>query len=569
MNFLDIRSLKDICKIFDIKEVELLYIIENISSLYVTFAISKKNGSTRVIDSPRNTLLKIQQKLNAEIKSVYKPKKPVHAYSIGRSIVTNATRHKKSKFLLNIDLRDFFHSITYNRVNGLFKSYPFYFNDEVSRVLSLICCYKSRLPQGSPVSPIISNLICRSLDTQLISTCREQKCSYTRYADDITISCNTKNFPSLFGNIISEEFVLSDTFIKIFKRQNFAINLDKVRFQTADVRQVVTGLTVNDKINVSRLYLKKVRAILHAIEEFGPQKAMERFFELNNLTYDGNNDYTKRLEYFLKKISGKISFIGFVKGKDNPTYIRLYERITKIYPEANLSVIYKEIADSEYPIVITEGKTDWKHIKAAQVYFASEKGKFQNLKFSLRSYENELQMGDDNLYKFCLHQSKAIIEHKQKIICVFDRDVPAIVNKVTSINERFKSWGNSIYSMVIPVPVFRTFNQISIEQLYEDSDLTKYDKNRRRLFLSTEFNSETAEHLVDENIILTVPKLAKNKTPKIIDHSVRLKGESIAMSKNDFAENILGMKSPFDKMNFDGFEALFENIQNILSLSEK
>lgn len=218
------------------------------------------------------------------------------------------------------------------------------------------------------------------------------------------------------------------------------------------------------------------------------------------------------------------------------------------------------------PVVITEGKTDWKHIKAAFHYFVSQTGKFENLKFKLMAYENELKMGDDKLLKFCLHQSKPIVKHKNKIICLFDRDKPSMIKEVTSIDNRFKTWGNNIFSLVIPVPAFRTFNTISIEQLYKDEDILKLDNNKRRLFLSTEFNPETGEHMKDNMIILNKRLLAKSPDPKIIDHSVSKDGKSIALTKNAFAESVLNQIEPFDQMDFSGFEQLFEHIQIISSL---
>lgn len=566
MNFLDLKSKTDICIFFEFDTSEMDYILSSIDNHYKTFSIKKRNGSKRIIDAPQARLGIFQKKLANEILNIYKPKKSVQAYCLNRSIRSNALRHRKSKFILNIDLKDFFHSITYNRVVGLFKSSPFNFNGEVASILTRLCCYKSRLPQGSPVSPVISNLICRSLDSRMTKLSEEQKCHYTRYADDMTFSTNLKKFPNCFGDFENEKFILSELFSKLIRKENFSINYDKIRLDDFNNRQVVTGLTVNKDVNVNRIYLKKVRAILHAMETFGIERAMKTHFELNGIPVRKDN-YQKNINYFLKRIVGKISFIGFVKGQDNSIYKELFKRIKKLFPEAKLSIIHKEVLESDIPIVFTEGKTDWKHIQAAWTYFMTEKGRFLDLKFKLRSYENELNMSDDNLLKFCQHQSHPVYNNKQKIICVFDRDVPNIERDVTSTQQVFKYWGNNLYSMVIPVPNFRTFTQICIEQLYQDKDILKYDPNKRRIYLSTEFDIETGVHKEDSNILYK-KRFNKNKvTPKIIDNNVFKDDASIALSKNHFAENVLHKRPPFNIMDFSGFEQLFDNISLILKLN--
>src|SRR5690606_10720415 len=349
MKFLQIKTTDDICIFFNLKPTELHYWLYNINSHYKTFSIPKKNGETRIIDAPNNKLSLFQKKLNEEILNIYKPKKSVHAFCKKRSIKSNAQRHRKAKFLLSIDLKDFFHTITVNRVKGTFKAHPFYFNDEISSVFARLCCFNSRLPQGSPSSPILSNLVCRSLDTELSEICSQLKCQYTRYADDITISTKMKKFPVFFGDYNNHRYDLSASFSRIFSKNNLYINKDKTRFQGQDERQVVTGLTVNKKININRYYLKKVRAILHAIEKFGIRKAMEQHFLINNININKAN-YKQNVDYFLKRTVGKIAFIGFIKGKDNNTYIQLYNRIKKIYPQANLSIILKEISESDMPV---------------------------------------------------------------------------------------------------------------------------------------------------------------------------------------------------------------------------
>jgi RNA-directed DNA polymerase len=148
-----------------------------------------------------------------------------------------------------VDLKDFFPSITFRRVRGLFEAKPYQLDHSVATVLARICCHKNSLPQGAPTSPIISNMICARMDSQLRQLAVRHRCAYTRYADDLTFSTSTRNFPEALAEIVSTE---TGNKLKIgvennhkIKLNGFEINQQKTRLQTSDKRQVVTGLTVN------------------------------------------------------------------------------------------------------------------------------------------------------------------------------------------------------------------------------------------------------------------------------------------------------------------------------------
>ena len=114
-----------------------------------------------------------------------------------RSILTNATLHKRRRYVLNLDLEDFFPSITFGRIRGFFiKDKHFALQEKVATVIAQIACFNNELPQGSPCSPVLSNLIGHLLDTRLARFARLYKCTYSRYADDITFSTSRKDFPA-------------------------------------------------------------------------------------------------------------------------------------------------------------------------------------------------------------------------------------------------------------------------------------------------------------------------------------------------------------------------------------
>jgi RNA-directed DNA polymerase len=175
---------------------------------YYRFTISKRTGGERVILAPKAELKAIQQQILNEILARVPVHSQAHGFVNGRSIVTNATPHIGQAYVLNLDLKDFFPTITYARVCGLFSSlgYPLY----VARELAFLCTtddrqletrlidnkktklYVShdinRLVQGAPTSPAISNLIARRLDARLYGLARSMGFTYTRYADDLTFS---------------------------------------------------------------------------------------------------------------------------------------------------------------------------------------------------------------------------------------------------------------------------------------------------------------------------------------------------------------------------------------------
>ncbi|NJN91776.1 MAG: RNA-directed DNA polymerase [Leptolyngbyaceae cyanobacterium SL_5_14] len=119
-----------------------------------------------------------------------------HGFKRKLSIRTNARKHRNRRYVFNIDLTDFFGSINFGRVRGFFiKDKRFRLNSKVATIFAQIACFKKSLPQGSPCSPVISNLIGNILDTHLVRLAARTGCTYTRYADDLTFSTNKRCFP--------------------------------------------------------------------------------------------------------------------------------------------------------------------------------------------------------------------------------------------------------------------------------------------------------------------------------------------------------------------------------------
>jgi RNA-directed DNA polymerase len=279
---------------------------------YQEYTIPKKSGGRRVIQAPDAELLNLQRKLNKLLQIIYLQIKPenVHGFvakypsvESHANIVENAMVHTGKKTVLNIDLENFFPSISAKTVKNVFANSHFNFNDQISTALALLLTYQGKLPQGAPTSPVISNFVCLQLDNDLNAWSIQNEIAYSRYADDLTFSSDT---------FISHEKQLEIR--QIINKFHFVVNEKKWRQRAKNRKQTVTGLTVNSKVNVDRRYLKKVRAMLHDLSVNGIEIATINHFGLDELA-------SKEQESkFLYRLQGSIGFIGQVRGKSDTIY---------------------------------------------------------------------------------------------------------------------------------------------------------------------------------------------------------------------------------------------------------
>ncbi len=293
--------------------------VENIINkpIYEEYEISKKRGGKRTILSPDYQLKEVLRSLNHFLQSYYLWLKPneVHGFVINPkylqqtncTIVSNAKVHIGKKHILNIDLKNFFPNISAQQVKNLFTSSIFQYNEQLAIAITLLTTYKAHLPTGSPTSPVISNFVCLTLDSQLSAFCQQNQLSYTRYADDLTFSSE---------HYISDE--INDNIKALIKHNGFEINTQKLHIQSAHRRQVVTGITVNEKVNVDRKLLKKIRAMLHDLAQNGVDAATKRHFKSNKID----------CQRFTERLHGYINFVGQVRGKDDALYLRFLYQFT-------------------------------------------------------------------------------------------------------------------------------------------------------------------------------------------------------------------------------------------------
>jgi RNA-directed DNA polymerase len=327
-----------------------LYIIP-INQRYGISHIPKKNGGSRVICSPQKGLKRIQRKLNLIFQKLYhnNSQKTAHGFIQNRSIITNAEKHINKRFVLNIDLTDFFPSIHFGRIKGLLLSEHFGLDEKIAHLISNLCCYDGKLPQGAPTSPVLTNMICFKLDSELKKLAIKSKSNYTRYADDITFSTNSKIFPEYLAkvynsdenmsNIVLSNFLNSDsenaTNIILSKELNeiitsnkFEVNINKIRIQNKNTKQEVTGIKVNKKLNVERTYIRNIRAMLHNWENYGLEQSEEK---LNKSILYSKHPYKRNPRSFIKVLRGQIDFVGQVKGRYDNIYKNLINKYYKLY----------------------------------------------------------------------------------------------------------------------------------------------------------------------------------------------------------------------------------------------
>jgi RNA-directed DNA polymerase len=272
---------------------------------YAEFSIPKKSGNKRIILKPGPELMYIQNRLNHLLQCYYYLIRPKEAHGFVLSpdknempigIVSNALPHVGKRTVLNIDLHNFFSTISAKQIKQLFLSDTFSFNDNIASTMALLCTYKGKLPTGTPTSPVLSNFICLPLDKALQSFCVEQDLTYTRYADDMTFSTMRK---------IGIDTVLD--LIGIIRDHGFRINEKKLRMKGKGRRQVVTGLTVNEKVNPSKEMRKKVRAMRHDLETNGLESASKQHFKMST------RPSQELQEKFLNKLWGYESFLKQVR----------------------------------------------------------------------------------------------------------------------------------------------------------------------------------------------------------------------------------------------------------------
>lgn len=346
----------------------LAYILYKIpdASKYTTFEIPKRSGGLRQIAAPTWQLKALQRRLadvlyecRDEIDAAAKRKSLSHGFRRKHSIITNAARHKGRRFVFNLDIEDYFPSFNFGRVRGFFiRNRHFGLHPSAATLIAQIACFENRLPQGSPCSPVIADLISHLLDVKLAQLAKQHGATYSRYADDLTFSTRKKDFPGAVATTANAgvDWEIGNRLISAITEAGFRINANKTRMQLSTSRQLVTGLTVNAKVNITSTYYRRARHMCHSLFRRG-------------LYYDKDElaaEFGPEVITDLAPLEGILSHIHHVKdavdrrdAKAKVTEATAARRLYKSF------LSYRHFVRLERPLVVCEGKTDNVYLKCA------------------------------------------------------------------------------------------------------------------------------------------------------------------------------------------------------------
>lgn len=507
------KTKEEFAKILGYKTQKFTYILYKLpkeKKCYHEFIISKSSGGERKIHAPIPHLKELQSRLSdllqecyENINNSYKVKHDsVHGFKKNKSIMTNAIKHRNKRFVFNIDIKDFFGSINFGRIRGfLIHDNKFKLNDNIATIIAQIACYNHVLPQGSPCSPVISNILGNLLDVHLNKIAYKNGLIYSRYADDITFSTNKKIFPenvAIKSSNHTNSWEPGKDLLGALKRANFLLNNKKTRMQFKDSRQDVTGLIVNKKINVKYEYRKKIRAMVHSLLTTGN-------FYIQNICNDKLEVNSRELKNEINSLYGMINFVNsviaynedhlkksFKENKENKE--KKYEHKSSWEKTCENFLIYKYLYNAEFPTILTEGKTDPIYLKCA-IHSLSYEFKSPNKQVHFFSYNktNERYLhigGTDKICNFIKnhylkkigHQIKTSVGLKSPIIIITDNDSAG--NK---LYKELKEYGNKNYKTlefsnflhvaknvyIIKIPLIKGMNECSIEDLFDEEIINK------------------------------------------------------------------------------------------------
>lgn len=377
-------SLTDVANLLKFKPSALAYVLYKLpaAAKYTSFDIPKRSGGIRQISAPVPQLKLIQRRLATLLQDCWdeivhtagRKDKIAHGFKRGRSIITNARQHRNRNFVFNVDLQDFFPSINFGRVRGYFiKDAAFSLNPKVATVIAQIACHDNSLPQGSPCSPVISNLISNVLDIQLLWLAAREGCTYSRYADDLTFSTNKATFPSPIAQRLSTDqhiWTPGTSLFKIVARSGFSLNIAKTRMQYHDSRQEVTGMVVNRRVNVRREYRYMTRAMVHNLLRKGS-------YEIEDHTgafQPGTLDQLQGMLTFIDSVDLHARYIAFINSEHRNSLRKPVKLLT--VPEFGTMssfhigklraaelifqrfLVYKDFYATAKPVIVCEGETD-------------------------------------------------------------------------------------------------------------------------------------------------------------------------------------------------------------------
>ena len=258
---------------------------------YRRLELRKNSGGVRALDVPDDELKVIQRRIQRQILMKFSLSEYASAYVRRRTLPHHAAPHVGKRYLLKLDIADFFGSIRFEQIHrSVFHSG--YFPKQIGVMLTKLCCFRGALPQGAPTSSAISNLVMRQFDRNMGRWCASRGIAYTRYSDDMAFSGERPLYP------------VYEKAKAMLEEMGFTLNEQKTRFVSNAGRQSVTGLTVNEKISVSREYKRRLRQEIYYALKFGAADSILKA-EHRDFICEGKPD----AERYLQHLIGKVQFV--------------------------------------------------------------------------------------------------------------------------------------------------------------------------------------------------------------------------------------------------------------------
>ncbi|WP_082575744.1 reverse transcriptase domain-containing protein [Lysobacter sp. Root667] len=528
----------------DKKLCYLLYVLPA-TQKYITFQVAKRDGSSRTIDAPHPALKQIQRKLLSVFRELAPATGVAKGYVNGVGVIDHARLHRRQRHVVLVDLENFFPSITFPRVRGALLGKPFLFPPKVATCIAQLCCKDGVLPQGAPTSPVLSNLICRSLDHKLLALAKANRCRVSRYADDICFSTSLVEVPSIIATLYDGNYLVGPALIAAIHASGFTINQKKFKAKSQRTQQLVTGLVVNRGVSLPRRWRRQLRVLLHLADKKGAARATEIA-----------SAWTKPVAF--RRGSGSIEQL--VRGKTNyaqhvdlrcdksfsESIYRNYGGVRKLMPRPLRGIAFR---------VMTEGKTDLLHLESALKWF-QERAEFAEFKPRFLNFPGDI--GDVELLKTLQRIAKSDVP--ELTVGVFDYDNIKDMNKIGLAPGAHLQLGSRVYAMCLGEPAGFTGTRFCIENLYQKNQLVAMTSEARRVFLPEDFDQDG----------ISLDGLFKRAQPRataaiVSDKVVRLSdGFSASLSKAEFAEMIFRSVHPFDQIDFSGFGPTFNALRRIV-----
>jgi len=398
------------------------------------------------------------------------------------------------------------------------------------------------------INQVISNLLSSKYPQRLLKVGVGDRAQGGTRINTVDASDETVVYPSIF-NMSSGEKALVSIFVELLRQ------MDNLRIKINDI----SGIVLIDEID-KNLHISMQHEILPKLLNMFPNVQFIVTSHSPFLIMGLAHDAQERAHIIDLDNDGLVCELA-----NNEQFKELCSLvISEDQVFANRYIDLKsKMKTVNKPVVISEGKTDWKHFKAALNHF-KELGEYTDLDVEILEYD--FDFGDSKLHTL-LNQYK-MFPHRYKVICIFncDEDNGKKIHKAGGIRE----YGNNVWGMSIPIPEFRSYNTegISIEFLYKDDVIKCADVDGRRLYVTSEFNEngrlKTNPHIGVVNIYDVIKNLLPSQEKVLADGVIDINGNSLALSKEQFAKNILYKNDGFENVDFEGFRAVFDRLMVIL-----